>query len=519
MIAPDDTKRGPLVSVLVPTFNRRRYLREALESLVRQTYAQFEAFVINDGGEPVADLVASLNDPRLVMLDRRENRGKAFSLNQALRHASGKYVAYLDDDDRYYPHHLATLVEALESQDGCQAAYTDLYKVHCRVNPDGSRQVLGKIVNVSRDFDRFFLCHFNHVLHVSLAHRRDLLDRTGPYNENLRVLIDWDMTRRLSFFTDFLHVPEITGEFYGPVGACDRISYRMRLDKVEYLKQVLTIRTARPAKPWPKMPDLSLIYLPDALDAAAGETLRHIWLWTFMPYQVYLPLPPQQLARLETEMPALVPISVPHGTPQGACLDAALAKATGDFVAVLTPGVPVREMWVEEALYAAVNDTTGKTAYTLAGPEGGWTPVVVRRDVLAAARIARPSCDLRESLEAAGIALRAPGPTERPFQFDALLQNAQGLEAEGAWLLAARLYEEIGKRYGNRRWMRERAASAFFNDGAHNEKALSICRELNTTQPTVSTLLLQAKLQKRAGKFDEALPLLDQAVKILSSEG
>jgi Flp pilus assembly protein TadD len=67
--------------------------------------------------------------------------------------------------------------------------------------------------------------------------------------------------------------------------------------------------------------------------------------------------------------------------------------------------------------------------------------------------------------------------------------------------------------------MHERAASAFFNDGAHNEKALSICRELNTTQPTVSTLLLQAKLQKRAGKFDEALPLLDQAVKILSSEG
>jgi glycosyltransferase involved in cell wall biosynthesis len=518
MIAPYDTKCGPLVSVLVPTFNRRRYLREALESLVRQTHAHFEAFVVNDGGEPVADLVASFNDPRLVMLDRRENRGKAASLNEALQHARGKYVAYLDDDDRYYPRHLAALIEALESQDNCQAAYTDLYKVHCRIEPDGSRQVLGKVVNISRDFDRFFLCHFNHVLHVSLAHRRDLLARTGLYNENLRVLIDWDMTRRLAFFTDFLHLPEVTGEFYGPEGACDRISYRMRLDKVEYLKQVLTIRTARPAKPWPKMPDLSLIYLPDTMDAAAGETLRHIWLWTFMPYEVYLPLPPRQISRLDTDMPALVPVHVPDGTTRAARLNAALARATGDYVAVVTPSVRVQEMWVEKALYAATRDAEGKTAYALAPAEDGWTALVVRRDILASARAARPNAGLRESLEAAGISLRGPDPTQLPFQFDELLLNAQALEAEGAWLLAARSYAEIGRRYGNQRWMRERAAAAYFHDGAHNEEALSICRELNATQPTVSTVLLEAKLLKGAGKFDEALALLNQAEAILSSE-
>jgi glycosyltransferase involved in cell wall biosynthesis len=519
MIAPYDTKRGPLISVLVPTFNRRRYLREALDSLLGQTYAHFEAFVVNDGGEPVADLVASLNDPRLIMIDRRENRGKAFSLNQALQHARGKYVAYLDDDDRYYPHHLATLVGALESQEECQAAYTDLYKVHCRINPDGSRQALGKIVNISRDFDRFFLCHFNHVLHVSLAHRRDLLQRTGLYNENLRVLIDWDMTRRLAFFTDFLHVPTVTGEFYGPVGACDRISYRMRLDKVEYLKQVMTIRTSRPAKPWPKIPDLSLIYLPDAIDAAAGETLRNIWLWTFMPYEVYLPLPPLQLARLDTEMPALVRVGVPHDTPRAARLDAALARTTGDYVAVVTPGVRVQEMWVEDALYAAVNDTACKTAYALTGPQDGWTAVVVRRDVLASARIARPGANLRQSLEAAGVTIREPQPAERPFQFDQLLQNAQALEAEGAWPLAARLYTEIGKRYGNRRWMSECAAAAMLHDGAHHKKALELCRELNASQPTVSTLLLEARLLKRAGRFDEGLAALDQARMILSPKG
>ena len=71
-------------------------------------------------------------------------------------------------------------------------------------------------IPTSRDFDRFLLCYFNHILHVSLMHRRDLLEKTGPYREGQRVLIDWDMTRRLAFFTDFLHVPRVTGEFYGP---------------------------------------------------------------------------------------------------------------------------------------------------------------------------------------------------------------------------------------------------------------------------------------------------------------
>jgi len=98
-------QHGPLVSVLVPTFNRRRYLKEALAGLLGQTYGQFEAIVVNDGGEPVADVVERFADPRLVLIERRENRGKAASLNQALALASGKYVAYLDDDDLYYPQH------------------------------------------------------------------------------------------------------------------------------------------------------------------------------------------------------------------------------------------------------------------------------------------------------------------------------------------------------------------------------------------------------------------------------
>ena len=256
---------GPVVSVLISTFNRLQSLYEALSSVFGQSYKNLQVIVVNDGGEDVSETIDSFNESRLVYINRKENRGKAFSLNEALHEAEGKYIAYLDDDDLYYPFHIETLVKALENETDCRVAYSDLYKTYCKVFPDGSRQILSKVVEVSRDFDRFLMLNFNHVLHVSLMHHRDLLEKTGPYNEQLNVLIDWDLTRRLAFFSDFYHVHKVTGEYSHPMGECDRISVQRRKDKKEYLRNVLTIRTTRPPKPWLKIEDLSIIFVADRL--------------------------------------------------------------------------------------------------------------------------------------------------------------------------------------------------------------------------------------------------------------
>ena len=240
---------GPIVSVIVPTFNRPLYLAEALSSVVRQRYCNLQIIVANDGGCDVAGIVESFNDPRIVFINRRQNRGLPFTLNESLARVRGKYVCYLGDDDLFYPHHVGTLVDALENQADCSVAYTDLYKTYCRINPDQTRTALSKVVDVGRDFDRFLMLYFNHVLHVSMMHRTDLIEKTGTYNENLNVMIDWDITRRIAFFSDFYHIPEVTGEYNQPVGDTERISVKRRKDKMEYARNVLAIRTTRPAKP------------------------------------------------------------------------------------------------------------------------------------------------------------------------------------------------------------------------------------------------------------------------------
>jgi glycosyltransferase involved in cell wall biosynthesis len=507
--------QGPLVSVLMPTFNRRRYLAGALAGALSQTYRNLEIFVVRDGGEDVADVVRSFRDPRIVFIDRKENRGKPRSLNEALSKAQGKYVAYLDDDDTWYPHHVETLVRALETQTDCQAAYSDLYRVYCEVRPGAERAVLSKHVEISRDFDRFLMLYFNHVLHVSLMHRRDLLEKTGPYTESLNILIDWDINRRTAFFSDFHHVLSITGEFYCPVKNSDRISDVRRRDSDDYLRNVLAIRTKNPPKPWPKMDELSIIMALDRLDHEIGQMLMRVWRHTFYPYQLYLPLPPADLARLDIEMPNVVCVPVDPKSSMDERVDIALQRAQGAYVAVVPRGLPIEDMWVEDAVHAILHNGANREGFLLGGVERGRWGAVVRRSDLQQARATYPHLSIESSLAACGVRVRSPRPEEFPFQFDELLRQGKLAETEGDWTLAAQLFERMGRQYGNELWMETMAARAYFEAGNRAE-AGRLSREVNRFRPAIDTLLLEAKVRRQERDYAGAITLLDKAEQWLS---
>jgi glycosyltransferase involved in cell wall biosynthesis len=512
-----EKKTGPVVSVLLPTFNRPQYLYKALASILQQSYSSLQVIVVNDGGEDVSDIVNSFHDPRLVFINRKENYGKAFSLNEALAQAEGKYVAYLDDDDLYYPNHIETLVDALENQTDCQAAYSDFYKVYCKVSSDGSRQVLSKVVEVSRDFDRFFMLYFNHVLHVCLMHRRDLLEKTGLYNEQLNVLIDWDMTRRLVFFTDFYHVYEVTGEYYHPMGECDRISLQQRKDKNKYTRNVLTIRTTRPPKPWSKIKDMSIIFVGDKLNIQTGRTILSIWKHTFYPYEIFLPLSESNLNRLNTDMPNLVVVPATSSLSRIQRIDSALKRCEGEYVAIVPSGFPIEDMWIENSIYALINSPVDCHGFELERSTDELWAAVIRKDSLLFARSSFPDLPVRESLKAAGIVLRKPDYEELPFQFDNLLKQARLAEKNGNCLEAAALFEYVANHHQNELWMKRLAAKAFFKADKY-VKAAELSSEINSERPTVDTLLMEAKVKRENKSYDSAIELLKTAERILAGE-
>lgn len=105
----------PLVSVVMPVFNAEKYIKEALNSIVNQTYQNMEILIINDSSTDTSmDIVAAISDPRVVVINNETNKGVAESLNRGLRAAKGKYVARMDSDDIAEPNRISLQVAFLE---------------------------------------------------------------------------------------------------------------------------------------------------------------------------------------------------------------------------------------------------------------------------------------------------------------------------------------------------------------------------------------------------------------------
>lgn len=271
---------SPKVTVLISTYNRPDYLREAVESVVNQKMSDWELLVMNDGGLDAAPVIESFGDPRIRYFDDTENRGAAYRFNFGLKHARGRYVTYLGDDDLFYPNHLEVLSQALDDHPGIALAYSDLYAVSCvKDEATGRRFVLDKSIKVSRDFNRDFMFYYNHVLHVSLMHRIEAAEKVGGFDENVKVLIEWSLNRRLCFYFDFLHVPIPTGEYYMPLFKSDRISVVQRKDKESYRHNIRKIRTNLPSDPWTKVIKVDVIYpvtrWDDSVLQRVGEVIDH----------------------------------------------------------------------------------------------------------------------------------------------------------------------------------------------------------------------------------------------------
>ena len=106
----------PQVTVFIPVYNRERYIGEAIESILAQTFSDFEILLVDDGStDSSVDKIRSFSDPRIRLVCNEENLGIPRTRNKGIEHARGQYMAMLDSDDRSYPERLEKQVAFLES--------------------------------------------------------------------------------------------------------------------------------------------------------------------------------------------------------------------------------------------------------------------------------------------------------------------------------------------------------------------------------------------------------------------
>jgi teichuronic acid biosynthesis glycosyltransferase TuaG len=201
----------PLVSVIIPAYNAEKYLDETIKSILAQTYSNWELIVVDDGS---TDGTASLakkyaaQDKRIAYL-YQTNQRMASARNTGIKHASGKYIAFLDADNLFLRNKLAVQVAHLETNPGAGVSYAKI--LHFR---DGAPNVLYENKNESPLAEDQFrdLLYRNSINVLSVLIRRECFDKYGAFKENWRACDEQYVWINLAANgAKFAYLPEIVG--------------------------------------------------------------------------------------------------------------------------------------------------------------------------------------------------------------------------------------------------------------------------------------------------------------------
>jgi glycosyltransferase involved in cell wall biosynthesis len=180
------------ISVIIPAYNQGHYLGEAIQSVIDQTYPDFELIVVDDGStDKTAQVACSFLDPRVHYI-HQENRGLSAARNTGILRSTGEYLTFLDSDDLFVADKLETLLNAMQRDPelGFVAGQAVLI--------DENALPLGKVFDTPPPENPVHLLLWNPLHVCSVLLRRDWQQKAGLFDENLNAYEDWDMWLRLA---------------------------------------------------------------------------------------------------------------------------------------------------------------------------------------------------------------------------------------------------------------------------------------------------------------------------------
>ena len=190
----------PLVSVIITTYNRREFVREAIESVQRQDFSDYEIIVVDDGStDGTEEFLKEFNS---IHYFYQKNQGVSRARNQGLKLARGDYICFLDSDDLWLPRKLSIQTKVMRKNREINVTYTDEIWIR-----------RGKRVNPKKKHQKYSGWIFKHCLPLciispsSVMLRREIFEEVGYFDENLPVCEDYDLWLRIAarhpiFFID-----------------------------------------------------------------------------------------------------------------------------------------------------------------------------------------------------------------------------------------------------------------------------------------------------------------------------
>ncbi|MGC8484329.1 MAG: glycosyltransferase family 2 protein [Candidatus Baltobacteraceae bacterium] len=194
----------PLVTIVTPSFNQGRFIRETIESVLTQDYPNIEYIVVDAAStDETADVVRGYAG-RLTFISEPD-RGQSHAINKGFARARGSIVAWLNSDDVFLPGAVSAAVKAFQEHPQVGVVYGEGYQIA----EDGT--IISRFP-YTQHFDRWKLVHASdYILQQTVFFRKAALDAVGPLREDLHFVMDWEILNRLALRYDFKQLPDFMG--------------------------------------------------------------------------------------------------------------------------------------------------------------------------------------------------------------------------------------------------------------------------------------------------------------------
>ena len=195
------------ISIILSTYNGAKYISRAIESILDQSFADWELIIIcDDSGDKTESIVREYTkkDPRIIFLRNETNFGLTKSLNKGLKKAQGEYIAHIDDDDEWIDKDkLKKQVEFLEKN----KEYVLVGAGAIVVNENKKELIRWDLPREDCTIRNKILVR-DYFIHSSVVFRKDIVLKLGGYDENLQNAEDWDLWLKLGLRGKFYNFPE-----------------------------------------------------------------------------------------------------------------------------------------------------------------------------------------------------------------------------------------------------------------------------------------------------------------------
>ena len=181
----------PLISVMIPTYNREKYIKQAIESVIEQDYRPLEIIVVDDGSTDETEKIIMKYDSSIVKYYKKSIRmDVASARNMCLAKAAGDFLAWLDSDDYYLPGKLSAQIKYLNAHPECEIVFT---QVEDFFEDENDKRIMDKSIYSKVLFGGI------RIYHATMLARRSMIQKTGPINETLKTFEDQEWLYRICF--------------------------------------------------------------------------------------------------------------------------------------------------------------------------------------------------------------------------------------------------------------------------------------------------------------------------------